>query len=258
MPMKGNTHSRRFIKGFQRVIIQVLLLTGIGCIGKGFAVEPVTVEFIEGNVFVITGEAPEQKVPLTKTYSLQPGQRIQTEPGGTVELLFPDTVILRVGSSSSVRLFPAKGKTGQPASSIPAVLLAGEAWVNVTALKRENPVGIATGTCLLETDTGVFRVILHLDQAVEIKDYHGSLKVSGPLDPALQSPLQASTDTDSQPAPAAPSSRKWEQELRPFTKMVVWRPAGRIAKPFRFAAKADQTKWVLWNQARDKRRAKQP
>ena len=64
-----------------------------------------------------------------------------------------------------------------------------------------------------------------------------------------------STGTEpSGPTPAEkPKQRKnekWENEMAPFTKMIVW-PDGNATKPFRFAEKGDRTEWVLWNQARD-------
>ncbi|MDX9785555.1 MAG: hypothetical protein RBT11_02175 [Desulfobacterales bacterium] len=256
MILKKNTCNRRFMKIFQRSVLMVIVMMGAGGMGKSFAVESLTVGFIEGSVFVIADETPAQKTPLTKAYSLQPGQQIQTEPGGTVEVLFPAALILRLGPSSRVHLFPAKGKQ-HPQHAVPAELLLGDAWVNATAMKQETPVEIAAGTCLLESDSGVFRITLHSDRSAEIKNYTSSLKVHGPLEPARPSQSYPSPAADSLPAPVTPSGKKWEQELPPLTKMVVW-PNGGMTKPFRFAAKADQTAWVLWNQGRDKGQNQQP
>lgn len=236
----------RFRSTLFRRLILVAVLSGCCCfVGKGGATEPLKINLFEGDAWLIVNGPSAEKISLPKEIVTPADQLIQTTSGGKIELRYPDACVLRIGPSSILRVLPV-------GMEIPrALVLSGEAWISAAAVNRGTPIRLATETCLITTD-GIFRVSVHPDRAVEVKAYRGTTTVRGPYTADKGPPVDTPTPAETQPALDPPKNalEKWEYEVSPFTKLIVW-PAGNATKPFRFAAKADRTAWVLWNEARD-------
>jgi hypothetical protein len=208
-------------------------------IGAGSALaQEIRVNILEGEAWVSQAGPNAAEQAIDKGQQLGPGQVIRTQAGAKLELLVPGIGILRLGPSSVLRVTPSPvGRQAGSGSPACAVLVSGNLWANADMGDHQAPMAIATGTCLAKTKNGVFRMTVHPDHTLEVRDYGGTIEVSGVKPPPASSPKTT--------APAT-----WEYQLTLHTKIVVW-SNGRATRPFRFVAEGDLTPWVEWNLQRD-------
>lgn len=226
------------------VLFLFTLSSGVeSTLAAGNSPRKIKVNLMGGRVFRLTG-AGGAETPLTKWHGLSAGHRIRTDENARVELVFVDRCVLRLGPASMLSIV----SDGGGLESVRAVLMAGNLWANVPGdPARSIPVAVATDVVIAVTMAGIFRVIVHPDDATEIKVYDGTISISGRPEKSDAAGRPGVTDTDI-PSPAV--TENWEHYVTAFRKLVAW-PAGRVTKPYRFAAKADQDNWVQWNRQRD-------
>lgn len=232
-------------KGFGWVCLLILFfLTLSSGVESTLAAGKIKVNLMGGRVFRLTG-AGGVETPLTKWHGLTFGDRIRTDENARVELVFADRCVFRLGPASMLSIV----SDGGGLESVRSVLMAGDLWVNVPDdPARSIPVAVATDAAVSATVAGIFRMIVHPDDATETKVYDGTINISGPPEKSDATGKPSVTDTDSLSPAVIPN---WEYYVTAFRKLVAW-PAGAVSKPYRFSAKADLDNWVLWNRQRDR------
>jgi hypothetical protein len=211
----------------------------------------IKITFVEGKVALLAGSV-DKEMPLKMGDMLRVNHIIRTGRDGKIELTFPDACILRLGPESKLRILSINGNPKVEHGGVRAFLVFGDLWAYTAASKRESRFGIGLQGCITETFDGVYRIKAFPDQTVEVKTYRGVVDVTSPVEIA-DSSQRESTDAKEKPAASETASTEignWSFALPAFN-LFIFRPQLKPGKPFRFAAKGDQTPWVKWNIQRD-------
>ena len=205
-----------------------------------------TVTLLEGEA-TVNGASPEQR-PIAAGETLYAGNVLQTGGNSKMELTFSDNSIVRLDGDSSVELGIDGRNEEKRAWRFQVKLLKGNMWVTLPEQPedRDSP-QILAADALLEGKKCSFRVTLYPDGAAEMKAYSGSVVASGPFVFAKEASrflLQSAGDDEMR------NTEPWRYRIEPFRKIII-QASGKETKPFRFAARADISEWVKWNQSRD-------
>ncbi len=204
--------------------------------------------YIEGQVLLKDRSSELQAATMGKR--LRSGESIQTLSQGKVALTFSDDSIIRLGENSEMLIKMKRTPQNDPPYRIRAILTKGMAWMNLSRRTPGNEnLDTVTRYGLMTSSNGIFRIKHFPDQSQSIKFYKGTGTISGPID---DYPIR--TDAKGEElvsVEGAPSISPWRFGLKAYEQVII-KQTGIATKPFRFAAKADQTVWVRWNQQQDK------
>ena len=204
------------------------------------------VTLLEGES-TVNGSSPEQR-PLETNEILYAGSVLQTGGGSKMELTFSDNSIVRLNGDSSIELGIDDRNEEKQTWRFQVKLLKGNIWVTLPEQPedRGSPQILAVGA-LLEGEKCSFRVTLYQDGAAEMKVYSGYVTASGPFvykKEVSRFLLQPAGDDEMR------VTDPWRYRIEPYRKIII-QASGKETKPFRFAARADMSEWVQWNQQRD-------
>ena len=183
--------------------------------------------------------------PLAMGDRYRPGDRIRTGNKARLSLRFQDGSHIRFSEFTTFELVSLKATETPKERNIRIHLLAGDAWVNVTApYTGKGSLGIIVPKAIVKTTQSISRFTVFSDNATLLKVYQGHLEIRD---------LQANTtDTSSSDKSAGPirKKRSWRHLINPMYQIYV-RSNGTATNPFRFMVKADENNWVQWNRAQD-------
>ncbi|MBW2366529.1 MAG: FecR domain-containing protein [Deltaproteobacteria bacterium] len=200
---------------------------------------------LEGEAWWILDESGKQ--PLSNGSLLQEGYCIETGEGARLAMVFHDGCVIRLDAHTKAVLTAEKPEASNPDRSVRVTLEAGDLWGFVMKRTAENDtVTVLTQRTMAAVDECVFRIQVLANLAVILKVYRGELLASGLPSLEEQSTSKSESKANAPPLPQTP----WRHQILPMRELIV-RWDGSATNPFRFAAKADRCKWVLWNQALD-------
>lgn len=206
------------------------------------------VSFLEGPVLIKDRSSDIRDATLDGI--IKTGESVQTRDQGKAGLTLSDGSILRLGPNTELLIKLKRTPQKNLPYRIQAILGKGRLWVNRAAGKQNlEKWETVTRDCLVISSQGVFRIDYFPDGAQLIKFYKGDGVIRGPV--SFLSIKEANQGDDAAFAETSVSVPPWQFRLKAYEQIII-NSMGRATKPFRFAAKADQTPWVRWNQALDK------
>lgn len=190
---------------------------------------------------------------LHKGDLIMPGDRVLTKKNARIEIRLPDNSILRFDGKTTFTLESAFFNKRTNERKIKTILVVGKVWAHVT--KCSNGMGyfnISTSHAVVNASSSVFRMNIYRDLPAEIKVYKGDVAVRNREETMIR---QTHKSVVKEPAPQVPNPSKqkdWTHHVSSMHQMVIWKD-GLATKPFRFSAKSDSSRWVMWNRKLDEK-----
>nr|HID59471.1 hypothetical protein [Desulfobacterales bacterium] len=239
------------------IVVTVILISNRG---TGYADESKTV-YMEGRlarVTLIEKGKPEilrkgerNWLPLCVGDLVKEGDRIRTGVNCRLEILLPDSSIVRFAEDTSFEIHSEKYSIETKTRNIRVHLFVGRIWARVAKL-----FGAKKGGFLLSSPTAVagvrgtiYRMNVDKDTTTTVKVYRGEVFVRSPKRGTEE--RHAISKPKRIPGPHPVTMQEWTYIVGAMQQIVVL-PDGAVRKPFRFTLAEDMNDWVKWNQMRDK------
>ncbi len=231
----------------------ILCIAGLLHAFDGIA-DSVRVCYMEGQAMLKKRDGVAEFQPVNLNQIITTGDCLRTSDNGKISLAMAGKGVIRLAPNSEIEFFQEKMLNTENNIDCATVFHKGMAWVNSSfEAMTQGKIRILFRHGYVTSTQGVFRITRFSDGAYVIKMYQGTGTINGPL----STPVEA-VATTSGPGPAKSESdadggaTPWRFQIKSYEQIII-RPDGRPTKPFRFAGKADQTDWVLWNQRQDKK-----
>lgn len=243
-------HSRTIFNRLSIMTLCVMLLS-VGSVTGDITVHETGIPC--GTVTLLEGESDltmpaMTQYPLVLGDTLYAGAVLRTGSASRVEVVLADRGTVRLSGDTSIELAAHRSDAETVSEQFQVALLEGEMWVNLPKqAENHKTLQVLVGHTLLMGPESVFRAVLFSDGAAEIKTYKGQVTASGPFEIQKDNNrfgLNVLMDDE------AGYVEPWRYKIEPYRKILV-QASGNGTRPFRYAARADITEWVLWNQERD-------
>jgi len=209
------------------------------------------VTLIEKGKAEILRKGEKDWLPLCVGDLIKDGDQIKTEKGCRLEILLPDSSIVRFAENTTFKIVSVKYSIKTKTRNIKVHLFVGRVWAKVARL-----FGIKKGGFTLSSPTAVagvrgttYRMNVDKDTTTTVKVYWGEILVTSPKK-RIEKPYVISKP-ERIPGPHPVTMQEWTYIVRAMQQIVVF-PDGTVKKPFRFTLAEDMNDWVRWNQMRDK------
>ena len=198
------------------------------------------VVLVEGMVSLLDDTGKPDRT-LSPGHRCRPGDRIRTGNKSRLSLAFQDGTVGRFSELTSFMLMAPERPEKR---NIRFQLLSGEAWVNAARpYTGKGAVSLFASEAVMTTTQGILRLTAFSDHSAIVKVYQGRIEVQ-----RFHPPATEPADDTSKGAEARKTG--WNHLLKAMQQLYI-RSDGSATKPFRFTLKADESKWVQWNQEQD-------
>ncbi len=191
--------------------------------------------------------------PMVVGDPLTPGEILHTGPKSRAALNIVGNCRLRVGEQSRLWFLAAEVAEAGNSRRVVVELAQGKIWVhNFQSPPVKGHFVVLTPSVAIEIHNAVCRIEFHKDKTTDVSVYQGQVWLSRFVAPdKLKMDKKAKADKLlNRPMPVPDRVRQWTYVVTAMQRTLV-RPGGSAVRPFRFAAKADQSDWVRWNHKLD-------
>ena len=214
----------------------------------------------EATVTLLTGSAEVLEkgkwFPLTLKDALGEGDQVRTGAGARLEILLPDSSLVRFAGDSEFRVIRVEpGGTAAPREEKVHIVL-GRAWANVVkTLGVKGNVEVSCDYAVAGVRGTIYRMNVEKDLSALVRVYEGTVYVSGG-GKALEAPkpLGPPTRVDGPkpvPGPHRVTMEEWTLIIKAMQQVRIGAD-GIPEKPRDFTEAEDRDEWVDWNRARDR------
>lgn len=213
------------------------------------------VSLIKGPVFLLTRGSFEW-VPLVEGALLKEGDRVRTGRDARLEILLPDSTILRFADQTHfhVALFDVLAQSEQGNVKIKLVL--GRIWANVRKkLGIASSFEVSSEHAIAGVRGTIYRMNVYDDTSVLVRTYDGEVYVKegeGRIEEPAPStgPPTRIAGPSRIPGPRKVSMEEWLYIIKSMQQIVV-NADGTPGVPRAFDEAEDRNEWVDWNKKRD-------
>lgn len=261
--------SKRTVRGLG-VVLAVLAATllSMGALFADTGQKP-KVTYVKKSVFVRHGKNAE-RVALKKNDTLGPGDIVETEKGGRVEIRLADGSAIRLGSRSRLEMQQVLASS-KGSKQVSAKLCRGKAYAAVAKLVgKSSSFELKTDTAVAGVRGTAFRINAKTDASTVVRVYSGSVAVSNaPIYAKPGKPKSGGSGKFTMPrqgvkpggpgrvevaGPQEVTRKEWEEFVAKAMQEVRVAADGSISAPVAFQGEPnkEEEEWVAWNKDMDK------
>ncbi len=202
------------------------------------------VTLLEGSVTLLDEKGkPVQQI--SPGYRCRSGDQIRTGNRARLSLKLQDGSVVRFSEFTTFQLASLSATETPKQRNIQIRLMSGDAWVNnAMPYTGKGTVRIFVSQAVIKTTQSICRITAFSDHLSIVKVYQGRIEVGHVEPPVPTNPKSAGSGR------AKRKEIAWNHLLKTMYQLHI-RSDGSATHPFRFMVKADESRWVLWNQEQD-------
>ena len=218
-------------------------------IGKGGA----TVTLLTGSADVFE---KEKWLPLKLKDVLEEGDHVRTGGGARLELLLPDSSLVRFAGDSEFRMIRMEPGGAATPREVKVHLVLGRVWTNVVkTVGVKGRVEVSCDYAVAGVRGTIYRMNVERGLSALVRVYEGTVYVSGGGKP-MEAPRPLGPPTRIEgpkpvPGPSRVTMEEWTLIIKAMQQVRIGAD-GIPEKPRGFTEAEDRDEWVDWNRARDR------
>ena len=247
-----------------KIILSVVFLLLFSLSTEVIAKRPVTlkveggetkVALIEGFAQVMRAETKDW-ISLEAGNTLKDGDQVHTGINSRMELMLPDSTILRFADNTRFRIVRIDVSEETKRRNVKIDITLGRTWANVSKmLGVKSDIELSCENAVTGVRGTIYRMNVYEDKSALVRVYDGNVFVTGGGGEKKEVPREIThpykiAGPHKVPGPRKVTVEEWTYIIRSMQQIRI-RSDGWAEQPRGFTDQEDMNEWVDWNKKRD-------